>query len=754
MSVRVNSTVLVGRDAEMGRLREALKRARGNEPAAILIGGEAGVGKTRLIEEFCRYATGEGAQVLAGQCLELGEEGLPFAPFAAALRELFRRAGVGPFAGHEADFARLLPELGPAVGPATGPGGEAHRGYLFDLVAQLFGRLAAERPLVLVIEDLLWADRSTRDLIAYLVRAGRSAPALLVATYRTDELHRGHPLRPFLAELDRVRGVERLDVDRLDREGTAEMLARVLGAEPSEATVDNVFDRAQGNPFFVEELACCAEPGSCCTLSDSLRDLLLSRVDALGDGPQRVLRIFAAGGIRVGHELLAEVAGLPDGELEAALRAAVAAQLVVADSDGGYEFRHALVREAVHDDLLPGEHARLHARYAAAIEARPDLVSAGRAPAEIAHHWHAANDHPRALVAAVAAADAAGERFAYAERSRLLERALQLWEQVPDAGARVRMSHLDLLDEAVMAAGAAGDYGRALTLSRAALSEVDSEAEPLRAARLLERRGKLMRTMGKSDGAPQLREAYELVGRVADPAARATLLSDIANAMAPVDAELAARLAREAMLSARSLGDVALTVAATVTLGRSCMGNAVTEAMLTEMEGAVALGERAGNPPVLVRALVNTSDLLFALGRYAEAAEMARRGLSVAREVGISRTVGAFLYVNAGEALLALGRWDDAEEMFAELARLDPPGTLAAPGLDLRARLRLARGHRGAGDLVERALAFLNRPFLLVEARMPLQELRIMVALAADDAPAAHAAAVLALGDAGLPRAL
>ncbi|WP_331461035.1 ATP-binding protein [Micromonospora tarapacensis] len=482
MNPRTRSTVLVGRQSELTRLGEALARTRAGEPATVLVGGEAGVGKTRLLEEFGRSA-GDSARVLVGQCLELGEAGLPFAPFAAALRAVLRRDGVGVFDGYEAEFARLLPELARVSPGAATPAAalsDAPRGYLFDLVAQLFGRLAAAQPLVLVIEDLHWADRSTRDLIGFLVRAARTGRLLLVCTYRTDELHRGHPLRPFLAELDRDRGVDRIELARLDRDGTGAVLAGLLGAEPGARAVDDIHDRTQGNPLFIEELAAAGSPIGCAALPDTLRDLLLARVDRLPEPAQRVLRIAAAGGNRLAHPLLAEVAGLPEPELDDALRAAVTAQLLVADPDGDYEFQHALVREAVHDELLPGEHARLHARFAAAVEAQPHLVAAGRAPAEIAHHWYAAHDHPRALVTARVAACAAGDRYAYAEQSRLLERVLELWELVPDAADRLGMDHLAVLEETLAAATIAGDYQRALTLTRAALAEVDSAAQPLR----------------------------------------------------------------------------------------------------------------------------------------------------------------------------------------------------------------------------------------------------------------------------------
>ncbi|HEX5204118.1 MAG TPA: AAA family ATPase, partial [Actinoplanes sp.] len=253
MTAHAHSEVLVGREADLAALRDALKRARSAEPSTVLVGGEAGVGKTRLVEEFRRGLAGEPLRVLTGQCLELGEEGLPFAPFAAAVRELVRSEGMAVLDGREREFARLLPELGPPPEP-----GDARRGLLFESVGALLERVGGEQPVVLIIEDLHWADRATRDLIAFLVRSARVPQLLLIGTYRTDELHRGHPLRPFLAELDRVRGVQRHELGRLDREGTAEMLTQILGVEPRDATVDAVNERAQGIPFFIEQFAAAA----------------------------------------------------------------------------------------------------------------------------------------------------------------------------------------------------------------------------------------------------------------------------------------------------------------------------------------------------------------------------------------------------------------------------------------------------------------------------------------------------------------
>jgi predicted ATPase/DNA-binding CsgD family transcriptional regulator len=745
MTARATSRVLVGRETELGQLRDALKRARADEPVAVLVGGEAGVGKTRLVEEFRQHVEAEDSRVLVGHSLELGEDGLPFAPFAAILRDLLRRDGVTAFAGYEVELARLLPELAAAAGPGPAAGWDSNRGHLFEVVSALVERLAADRPLVLVVEDLHWADRSTRDLIRFLVRSLRATRSLLIGTYRSDELHRGHPLRAFLAELDRVRSVERLDLDRLDRDGTAKILHHLLDREPPASMVEDIHARAQGNPFFIEELAGCADDAGV-GLPDNVRDLLLARVDQLPEPAQRVLRIASAGGNPIGHRLLAEVAGVPEVELEDALRAAVAAQLLVPDGDGeAYEFRHALVREAVHDDLLPGQHTRLHARYAAAIEARPELVGVERAPAELAHHWYLAHDHPRALTAAVHAAAAAQQRYAYAEQSRLLDRVLALWDQVPDAPQRAGMPHLDLLIAAVEAANEAGNHAQGLSLNKAALAEIDPEGAPLRAAQLLVRQAKLLVQLGKSDGSAALQRAYELSKLVDDGAERAGLVADVAFQLAQGDRQAGGRLAQEAADLARQVGDPAAEVRAAITSGHSCAKLISAEQGLAELARAEEIAVGTGDRQSLQRILVNISDMRYEIGDYAESARVAESGLADAWQLGIARTNGVFLLGNLAEALVALGRFDEAEARCTEAARLDPPGTYALLWMVQRAQVRLARGHPGADQAVARAVGFLSRLYLRPSVRLPLQELRISAALAAGDLDTAVAVAAAAV---------
>src|SRR5262245_44316191 len=220
VATHVVSPVLIGRADQLSALDAALAEARRGQPAAVLIGGEAVAGKCRPVTESAARAGRSGARVLTGGCLELGADGLPFAPFTAVLRELVRDLGAGGVAGllpggSARELARLLPEFGEPAG--TGNAGEA-RPRLFEQVLTLLGQLAERGPVVLVIEDAHWADRSTRDLLTFLIRNQRALENLLiVVTYRSDELHRTHPLRSLLAELSRTGWVTRIDLGRLSR---------------------------------------------------------------------------------------------------------------------------------------------------------------------------------------------------------------------------------------------------------------------------------------------------------------------------------------------------------------------------------------------------------------------------------------------------------------------------------------------------------------------------------------------------------
>jgi predicted ATPase len=415
MGGRVASPTFVGRVEELDVLEAARMRAATSEPAVVLLGGEAGVGKTRLVAELAARCAAAATRVLCGGCVPVADGALAYAPIVEVLRALVAEFGTDPvrrlIGPSWPELARLLPTLGEPQ--ATGPPGQDAQARLFELLLGLIGRLGEETPLLLVVEDLHWADRSTRDLLAFLVRNLRRERVLLVVTYRSDETGRARP-GPYLAELGRAGPVQRLELPRFERAETLAQLSAILGAAPATDLVDAVFARSEGNPFFTEELLAAVRAGSD-ALPETLRDLLQGRVEALPEPARHVLRAAAVAGRRVPHRLLAAVAGLGDREQTEALRAAVAQQLLVTRfGEDGYEFRHALLQEAVYAGLLPGERARLHATLATAVAAHPDWSSgtAATVAAELAHHWQAAGDLERALPAAIQAAGQAELTFA------------------------------------------------------------------------------------------------------------------------------------------------------------------------------------------------------------------------------------------------------------------------------------------------------------------------------------------------------
>jgi ATP/maltotriose-dependent transcriptional regulator MalT len=698
VSARVLSPALVGRSAELAQLREALAGA----PGAVLLGGEAGVGKTRLIKEFAAGLRGaEGAparggpppRLLVGGCLELGPDGLPFAPFTAVLRELVRDIGIDGVAEllprrDPSGLARLLPEFGePETDAATGE----ERARLFELVLTLLERLAERAPVVLVVEDAHWADRSTRDLVSFLIRNLGTAPLLIVLTYRTDELHRTHPLRRLLAELDRVERVRRLELARLSRAAVAELAAGILGHEPPARIVDDLHARSEGNPLFVEALL--DSDGSLPSeLPESLRDLLLVGVQRLPEETQEVLRDASGGGTRIEHALLAAVSGLDDARLARVLRPAVAANVLVVDGDG-YAFRHALIREAIHDDLLPGEHSRLHSRYAQALEDDPGLVPADRLWVELSHHWYWAHDTTWALVSAWRAAGDTRKAVAYAECLSMLSRVLELWDRVPDAAERIGACRIEVLEQAAATAEQAGEYELGIKLATSALRELEAERGDdidIRRARLLERRGRMSYELARPGFVEDLREAVRLLPTDPPGPERARALATLAQYGRVLHGtEEAQAAAEESLAIARRIRHPVAEAEALLTL--FCV-DIDYSAGLEVTEPAAQAARRAGGGAQLMRVEVIRSHFLEGAGRHEEAAEVARRGMELAGELGMARTKGTSLAINLAEPLVSLGRWDEARTVLRQALDKDPPLTIRTSLFVLAGEIALARG--------------------------------------------------------------
>ncbi|MDN3354991.1 AAA family ATPase [Actinomadura sp. DC4] len=687
---------LIGRTAELARLDAALAQAQNGSSVLLFVSGDAGIGKSRLVETFARRARERDAIVFSGACLDLAEGAAPYAPFVAALRpladeldgdELARVLGESP-----RELGALLPEL---CGRPPDPRDGTERGRLYELALGLFRRMAALYPAVLILEDLHWIDPASADLLAMLGSNLRRAGLVIIGTYRSDEVPRDHPLHTTALELERSGRAERVELTGLSGHEVTAQITGILGTEPATWQTRSLFDRSEGNPFFVEELLA-AGPTST-ELTASLRDVLLTRVERLGPGTRAVLRAVATIGRGGDEELIATVTGLPPGELEFALREAVAHRLLVVSGDG-YDTRHALLREVLHADLLPGQRNRLHSAVAEALEGKD-------VPAESARHWYAAGNRPRALGGFVQAAAAAQATNAWAIALAHYERALRLWPDVPDAEARCGLSHAELLSRAAEAAMVEGETDRAVALTEAAIAEVNPRERPLRAAGLRILMGRVHWVAG--DVAAACRsydEAVALLPAEASTRERAQVRALQGHAfMLQSRYTDAVVCCREAIAVAVAVGARDLEGHARNTLGVGLTMLGRSDDGLAELADALRIAKARDDTWELGRTYVNFSDALLWAGRWAEAAEVGMEGVNVCRSLGYGRTTCMCAAGNTLAALVRLGRWPDADRLVDEVNDIDaPPGqrwgvTLAMAELELRrGRLEGVRHHLAA----------------------------------------------------------
>jgi ATP/maltotriose-dependent transcriptional regulator MalT len=723
---RVSSETFVGRAAELELLEGALERAAAGRPSFAFVAGESGVGKMRLLRELEPRAHAREARVLLGQCLELAGAQIPYASLVAALRPLARGMG--------ADAAAELPAGARNTRAEEEP--SARQGRLFEALLALLERLGRSGPVLLALEDIHWADGATRDFITFLVRSAREEPLCLVVTYRSDELHRRHPLRPLLAELERAAGVERIALERFDRDELAAQLEGIL-REPAPAELaDRLYGRSQGNPLFTEELLANTEDGDSWLLPATLRDALLARVERLAPATQAVVRATAVLDRPITHGLLEAIAGRSPAEVMEGAREAVAHQVLVTSADGMYGFRHALVGEAVHGDLLPGEDTALHARIAAALTERPELlgdVPEATVAAELACHLQAAHDLSGALGASVRAGLAAKRVYAYQEAGRQFERALELWARVPDAEERAGMDRAEVLRHAATCAIARGESSRGVALIREALASLDEQAEPVRAAAFYLRLGAYLRQGGAGrESLPAFDRAIALLPPDA-VAERARALESRARVeMLLGDYEQTLATVTQAIAGARAAGAELTEVRALNTLG-------FTRALLGEEDEGIATlresydrGGALASPADQGRAAVNLSELLDLTGRTAEGLEVARSELARARKRPERTAFDAFLSVQEAYLLSRLGRLAEAHAAMPERI---PGEAISYAGIFwsyMRARLALATGDLDAARVALRELQRLGENVAEPQSIEPRAEIEVELAVRTD----------------------
>lgn len=465
------STPLIGRRRELDQLLQVAEVTDqqtdgGGTHDVVLLGGDAGIGKTRLLRELAIRAKAAGQRVLVGHCLDLGDSALPYQPFAeafAALDVAERDRLIGRFPA----LALLLP--GPLAAPAAG----VERAELFSSIVASLDVLAADRPILLIIEDVHWADASTRHLIRYVLAQGFHGPVHVVISYRADDLHRRHPLRQALAEWVRLAGVRRIELDPLN---DLEVINLVRGRARGQLGPDElraIVRRAAGNAFFVEELLDAGLADHTAVLPETLSDLLLVRLERLDDAATRLVRAASVTDGREGFAALAAAAGLDDVEFDAALGAAVDHKVLRRVDGDSFVFRHALLGEAVRDDLLPGERRRIHAAILAALDESAPAAT-------VARHAAAAGEREIAFSATLRAAEDASRVAGHDEAAQHYEHALEMIDAAPEGTDEV-----DLVIAAADALVVSGNLMRAIELLRDHLRQLPAGKDEHDRGRLL-----------------------------------------------------------------------------------------------------------------------------------------------------------------------------------------------------------------------------------------------------------------------------
>ena len=672
MVTRSLPSVLVGRTAELDELDALLDsvKSTGEQPMTVLITGDAGIGKSRLVDEFCSRMRAGGALTAIGACAPLDGGGPPYGPVIGILRDLTAQLGADTKLRVLTPVLRGLGLQGAEVEEGQpqqqwADEGALDKTRLFAGFLNAFSTLADTTTLILIFEDLHWADSASAELFDFLARNLRASPILMIGTYRSDELGSQHPFRGPLTELRRHNRVTELKLRGLDVGDTSSLLRIILGHPPEGDLALAVHTRSEGNPFFIEELMAMQNGPS---LSEDLRNVILQRVGRLSVQARELLAAAAAAGPEIPHRLLVAVAELETSAFDRGLADLIAHQILVVRPDGnGYRFRHALLYEAVVESLLPAERSRLHGTIAAVLVAHPDIagVAPGPTAAALAWHWWAAGEWSEALTACARAAEAAEAVFAFGEALEQWDRVLVGWNRVPEAASRLGRDRASVLERASDAAYLSGHEQQCLELAQAAVDAIDPSDDPIRATKYLAKLGRNSWTIGH----PQ-------VSMDAFKQAEALLDDDHPSVEL---ARVLAEKARVLMLMSRyseaeEIGNRAITVARSAH-ARSEEGHALNTAGVVRAQSghiddgiqmvreALLIAEAIGNPDDLARGYSNLTHLLCEAGRLEDAANVVLDELTAGRRLDDVRLNGAAL--NCADALFRLGRWDEAEQIFA-----------------------------------------------------------------------------------------
>lgn len=665
----------VGREAELAELHRRVELATAGQPSMVLVGGDAGIGKTRLLREL---AASVEHRVLWGACLPMGERGVPYLPIVEMLRAL-------PDPEAKA-MPPALQVLVPGDRPAADPG-PVSRSHLLQSIAGFVEELAERRPTIVVVEDLHWADQSTMDVLDLLGGRLHDQRLLLLASFRTMDLSPDDRPRQLIAEWSRRATVQRMELEPLGPSDAERLVASRPGAAGLRRdAVARLVQRAGGNPYFLEELAAAGSADA--SAPAGLRDFLLHRASGQPEDLTRLLRIASAGGPVIDEAAVSEVAGLPSGGARDLLRTAIEAGLLVLER-GQCRFRHALLAEVFHDDLLPDERREYHAAFADVLARRSPAVP----PSELATHQAAAGRTDAAIASWVDAAAAAERQLAFAEARHALSAVIELWPTSADPARAAGGSRGEVLRRLAEDAFLGGDAETAVEAARAAIDEVDPARDPVRAGLLHHELARyLCDTPQHAQALANQERALELVATAGDSAERAEVLAGLAWIL-QFEGRYEQSMPRceEAIALADATGAVAAGISARNTLGNMLCVFGSTEAGLRMIGEALQRAVAAGDAHEQFRARWNHWSNLFGAARWTDVVAEFREIEAAFPQLGQAHQVPEAM-TGTADALMRLGRWDEADAMIAEARRRDPlhADQIGLPELHV-ARLELDR---------------------------------------------------------------
>ena len=713
-------SAFVGRDYEFGELLLALGEACAGQGRLLLIAGEPGIGKSRLVEELIAHARMRGVRAFVGRCWEAGGAP-PYWPWVQSLRAFVRDSDAAMLRSQlpasAAELAQILPELRSQFPDLTEPGavsGEGARFRLFDATAELLRTAAEAQPLLLFLDDLHAADHSSLLMLRFIARELGSIRALVVAAYRDVDPTVSRGLAETLAELGREPVTGRLVLGGLTEREVAECFGQTAGQPASAELVAALHEQTGGNPLFIGEIVrllsiegipAGADAEVPLAVPESVRDAIARRLTHLSPECNELLVLASVIGREFALGELACAGCVSEDELLGVLDEAMRARALsdVPGAPGHLRFGHALIRDTLYEGLTTVRRVRLHRRVAETLDA---LYGEGSGPhlAELAHHAIAGCELDKGLDYAWRAADRAVALSAYDESARLYEMALgalELQVHSPEDEPELRQRAVELARRAAEAANLAGDHSRAGRLIRSALPHVDAGADPALAGLLRERLGRYLWAAGDSASALiAYDEALALVPMDGPSSARARTLSAQGQALMLLARYRESKVfCEEAIAMARDIGAAAEEGHALNTLGLDLGYLGDVEAGVSSLLEARRIAEEIGDRDDIGRAYLNLVELLVsAADQPEEAVKVGLDAVEIMRQLGLARDYGVSLQTTAARALLALGRWSEAQQHLDEAEELRPDEIARTDLLHARVELLVADGRHDAAD--------------------------------------------------------